>query len=420
MRVVNWLRAFNQIRDDLMIEIASTLLLLGFVVGTVDVLTRGSLTTNAIFQDAWSVVQALTVDVLFFAVWGRVGRASWNNLNWRQIVQNAILIIVGILLLGVAVLVNGLVNEQQLLSLPSMAATMSALGVDQTAFTMARSVLVGVLAVLIAVVGRLGHVQSQQGRESDTSALAKASAQVHDERQATTDTAVTPVNVPTGDETDLERHRDKTGVRRVAETFKLPETPPSLSESHPYWTGGSLTPDTLMRNGHVSTIHATGGRLTADSLTPDGVIDDIRMPRVVWLDKRHANQPQVDESLTPVEWLRGILKDGQDHRVSDIISEMQQLFHLSARTAQRVASRVGVVRFIDGRQHYWRLAPGQEGATHASQEDHREGLYAGDLLVSACEDDLVAALPDTTAGAETHDGEPETLAAVTPGVAEGA
>ncbi len=152
MPVIRFMRRFNALRDDFLLELASILLLVGFSVGTVDVLTRGGLTAQPWFQDIWAVVQALSIDVLFFAVWGRVRRATWGG--WRANIRNSVMVFVGLLLALVAALVNGLVNVQQLLSLPDIAAAMAALGIDQVAFTIARSLLIVFVAALVALFGR--------------------------------------------------------------------------------------------------------------------------------------------------------------------------------------------------------------------------------------------------------------------------
>jgi hypothetical protein len=152
MLIIRFMRRFNQLRDDFLLELASILLLVGFSVGTVDVLTRGSLTAQPWFQDVWAVVQALSIDVLFFAVWGRVRRATWGG--WRANIRNSVMVLVGLLLALVAALVNGLVNVQQLLSLPDIAAAMAALGIDQVVFTIARSILIVFVAALVALFGR--------------------------------------------------------------------------------------------------------------------------------------------------------------------------------------------------------------------------------------------------------------------------
>jgi hypothetical protein len=146
------MRRFNSLRDDFLLELASILLLLGFSVGTIDVLTRGGLTAQPWFQDVWAVVQALSIDVLFFAVWGRVRCAHWGG--WKANVKNSVMVFVGLLLALVAALVNGLVNVQQLLSLPNMATAMNALHIDQVDFTIARSILIVFVAALVALFGR--------------------------------------------------------------------------------------------------------------------------------------------------------------------------------------------------------------------------------------------------------------------------
>lgn len=176
MWVIRRLRRFNQLRDDFLLELASILLLVGFSTGTVDVLTKGSLTAQGWFQDVWAVVQALSIDVLFFAVWGRVSRAEWRG--WRACMKNSAMVFVGLLLALIAALVNGLVNVQQLLSLPDIAAAMAALHIDQVTFTVARSILIVFVAALIALFGRAEKVESARPRQASTPMQAEPARQV--------------------------------------------------------------------------------------------------------------------------------------------------------------------------------------------------------------------------------------------------
>lgn len=167
--ITGGLRAFNEWRDDFLIEASTGFLMLGFVAGTVDVFTKGGLSANYDFTIAWATVQAIAIDGLFFAVWGKVARATWTRATWFK---NAMLILVGLLLAVVATLVNGILSYQELMGIADVKVAMTQLGVDQAVFTYARSVLVVLVAILVALFCR-----SRQAIEEDSPALSVVVAQ---------------------------------------------------------------------------------------------------------------------------------------------------------------------------------------------------------------------------------------------------
>jgi hypothetical protein len=145
------LRAFNEWRDEFLIEASTLFLMIGFAAGTVDVFTKGGLSASYDFTVAWAAVQAVAIDGLFFAVWGKVARASWDRATWFK---NTMLILVGLLLAIVATLVNGILSYQELMNISDVKEAMARLGVDQALFTYARSVLVVLVAILVALFCR--------------------------------------------------------------------------------------------------------------------------------------------------------------------------------------------------------------------------------------------------------------------------
>src|ERR1041385_2867457 len=149
------LRAFNEWRDEVLIEASTLFLMIGFVAGTVDVFTKGGLSANYDFTIAWATVQAIAIDGLFFAVWGKVARATWSRTTWFK---NAMLILVGLLLAVVATLVNGILSYQELMGISDVKEAMGRLGVDQALFTYARSILVVLVAILVALFCRSRQV----------------------------------------------------------------------------------------------------------------------------------------------------------------------------------------------------------------------------------------------------------------------
>lgn len=169
--ITNGLREFNAWRDDFLIELSTLMLMIGFVAGTVDVFTKGGLSTNYSFNVAWAIVQAIAIDGLFFAVWGRIAQATWSGATW---LKNVMLIFVGLLLAIVATLVNGLLSYQELMSVANVKDAMATLHVDQAAFTYARSVLVVLVAILVALFCRSRKDTSEQAQPDIQALLAQA------------------------------------------------------------------------------------------------------------------------------------------------------------------------------------------------------------------------------------------------------
>src|ERR1700681_2667486 len=95
------LKAFNEWRDEILIEASTLLLIAGFILGTIDIFVGGGVATAAWFKVSWAVVQALAIDGLFFAVWSRVARAKWTR---ATLGKNAALVGVGLVLALVAML----------------------------------------------------------------------------------------------------------------------------------------------------------------------------------------------------------------------------------------------------------------------------------------------------------------------------
>jgi hypothetical protein len=177
--IINKLRAFNAWRDDFLIECSTLFLMIGFVAGTVDVLTSDGLSQIQWFNLAWAIVQAIAIDGLFFAVWGKIRRATWS---WATCGRSSALVAVGLLLAIVASLVNGLLSYQELNGLSDVRRAMVALGIDQATFTYARAILVVLVSILVALFCR-------EATEKQATPVAQATAvQI---------TPVQPVALPT-------------------------------------------------------------------------------------------------------------------------------------------------------------------------------------------------------------------------------
>jgi hypothetical protein len=162
------LHDFNTWWDEFVLEVAKPLAIFGFVLGTVDVYTRGGIATNPYFSVGWSAIQAFIIDGLFFAVWWRFrgGFRQWERGNVSRYVSQGILLLIGLLLSVVAAMTNMIIGFQQLWGVSDSQAAMVQLGINPVQFTIARAILVVVVTIMVAFTyytsgdiqyERLGH-----------------------------------------------------------------------------------------------------------------------------------------------------------------------------------------------------------------------------------------------------------------------
>jgi hypothetical protein len=150
MNINGKLRQFNEWRDDFLVELSTLLLMIGFIMGTVDLLTRGGMAINGLFSFLWAVVQAVSIDGLFFAVWGKVSQYKWQHGIWKGLSM----IFVGIILSLVATIINGILAYQQIKGIPDSFKAMAQLGIDPYTFTWIRAGLVVSVALLVQLFCR--------------------------------------------------------------------------------------------------------------------------------------------------------------------------------------------------------------------------------------------------------------------------
>ncbi len=155
------LRKFNAWFDEFILEVAKPLAILGFTMGTVDIYTRGGLATQPLFAVPWSVVQALTIDGLFFAVWWRFFAARWTRQTW---LANIGLLIIGLVLSIVATATNMILGFQQLWGVSDSQAAMVDLGINPIYFTVTRATLVVVVTVMVSFTYFKSHPEARGGQ----------------------------------------------------------------------------------------------------------------------------------------------------------------------------------------------------------------------------------------------------------------
>lgn len=144
-RYTETLRSFNDWFEEFMVEASRPLIMLGFIFGTVNVFTGGTeLARSDVFTVSWAIVQAVSVDGLFFAVLSQLKSAK----GWKRILP---LGGVALSLALVAFLVNDTLSFQQVNSV-SMRLAMDALGVPSVLFTHVRAGLVVAVSIASALV----------------------------------------------------------------------------------------------------------------------------------------------------------------------------------------------------------------------------------------------------------------------------
>jgi DNA-binding transcriptional regulator YiaG len=142
------LRRFNEWFDVFILTAAKPLSMVGFAMGTVDIFNRGGLAINPFFSFGWSLVQAITIDGLFFAVWYRIFEHGISR--WRRFFLG----IIGVVLGFVVVVTNGILGFQQLWGVGDSQSAMVRLGIEPALFTLVRAVLVVMVAIMVAYVYR--------------------------------------------------------------------------------------------------------------------------------------------------------------------------------------------------------------------------------------------------------------------------
>jgi hypothetical protein len=124
-------------------------LMIGCILGTFGLYaTSFNLTAQPAFNGVWAAIQAVSIDGLFFAVWSVWRRSSGKG--WLR----AWYFFIGVLLMIVAAMVNGVVSYTELHKVGTIAETMIQLHINETVFSWSRSVLVVLVAVLITTLPR--------------------------------------------------------------------------------------------------------------------------------------------------------------------------------------------------------------------------------------------------------------------------
>jgi len=144
---------------DVLIRLSRIMLMLGFMTGTVAVLSsQFQLASIPGFNLAWSIGQAIAIDGLFFGVWMEYHRVPWQH-GKRSL--KCWYFFIGSLLGIVAALVNNVLSYQELNRISSVSLAMVRLGISEAGFSYTRSTLVVLVAILIVTLPRARVEQTE-------------------------------------------------------------------------------------------------------------------------------------------------------------------------------------------------------------------------------------------------------------------
>lgn len=139
------------------------LLVLGFVLSMVDLLTHGSLLNIPYLVFAWAIIQAMAVDATLPNMW----RLAFTRFDERRYVAGSILLAIGI---GLGLVVFAALSIQFLQQAENITLdqTMSKLGVNPELLTYVRSSSVVLLAAVLSVLNRTKLTASHRTVNQDT------------------------------------------------------------------------------------------------------------------------------------------------------------------------------------------------------------------------------------------------------------
>ena len=145
MNIIQKIRQFNDFWDCLILEIIKPVAMLSMAMGTVAVFNLSGLAIQTWFVTLWAIVQAVSIDGLFFATWDRLftAKRSWAMLG---------LALVGVVLALVAIAINAILGFQVLWAIADSQAAMSRLGISSSLFTVVRAILAVTVFIMIAYV----------------------------------------------------------------------------------------------------------------------------------------------------------------------------------------------------------------------------------------------------------------------------
>ena len=149
MKVVKKLRQFNAFWDDFILELIKPAAILSMGLGTVAIFNLQGLAISPWFVTLWAIVQAMSIDGLFFATWDRLFSQRLKKANALAIIG---LTFIGLILALIAIAINAILGFQVLWAIADSQTAMAKLGISSELFTAIRAVLAVVVFVMMAYV----------------------------------------------------------------------------------------------------------------------------------------------------------------------------------------------------------------------------------------------------------------------------
>lgn len=177
--------------ENLIHILAPRLLIVGFVLSMVDLLTRGGLLNNGVMVYAWAIIQAMAIDATLPNMW----RLAWLRFDEGRGWAGATLLVVAIALAGVVLAALSIQFLQQSTG-ANLDTTMARLGINPDMLSYVRSIAVVALAAILSVLNRT-KVTTAKPAKVNTQVPTPAPIPVNSQPQVQPVTQPAPVNSAT-------------------------------------------------------------------------------------------------------------------------------------------------------------------------------------------------------------------------------
>lgn len=155
------LKSFNKWWDEFILEAIKPVAILSMGLGTVAVFNLQGLAVSPWFVALWAVVQAMSIDGLFFATWDRLFS---QKLKWSNALAIFGLAFIGLVLALIAIAINAILGFQVLWAIADSQTAMTRLGISSELFTVIRAVLAVVVFIFISFV----RARARSNEEANT------------------------------------------------------------------------------------------------------------------------------------------------------------------------------------------------------------------------------------------------------------
>ena len=152
------LKTFNQEWDAFILEAIKPVSILSMGLGTVAIFNLQGLAISPWFVISWAIVQAASIDGLFFATWDRLFS---QKPMWKNALAIIGLTIIGLTLALVAIAINAILGFQVLWAIADSQQAMTRLGISPELFTLIRAGLAVVVFIFISFVRARARVNEE-------------------------------------------------------------------------------------------------------------------------------------------------------------------------------------------------------------------------------------------------------------------